>query len=67
MQKSDALIVDYGPAFHGTALKTDNGIVCVIPQQLQPHSEAGNALRELVQGLGGTCEQCNRCPLGSQH
>lgn len=66
MLQQDVLIVDYGPVFHGTALKTDKGIVCVIPRQLHPRSEAGNVLRELVQGLGGNCGQCNGCPLGSQ-
>ncbi|MFH8627823.1 hypothetical protein ACH4A8_39050 [Streptomyces vietnamensis] len=66
MLQQDVLTVDYGPAFHGTALKTDTGIVCVIPRQLDPRSKAGNVLRELVQGLGGNCGQCNGCPLGSQ-
>jgi hypothetical protein len=66
MLQEGALIVDYGPDFHGTALKTDIGIVCVIPRQLQPHSEDGSVLRELVQGLGGNCGQCDGCPLGRQ-
>lgn len=36
MLYQDALIVDYGPNFEGQALKTDKGIVCVIPRQLHP-------------------------------
>ncbi|MER6098420.1 hypothetical protein ABT154_21680 [Streptomyces sp. NPDC001728] len=64
MQKTDALIVDYGPVFHGTALKTDDGIVCVIPRQLR-RDEDGTVLKELVEGLGGRCGQCAGCPLGS--
>lgn len=65
MQKTDVLIVDYGPTFHGTALKTDDGIVCVVPRQLQPCDEGGIVLKELVEGLGGRCGQCVGCPLGN--
>ncbi|WP_328941592.1 hypothetical protein OG259_07915 [Streptomyces sp. NBC_00250] len=65
MLKTDALIVDYGPTFHGTALKTGDGIVCVIPRQLQSPDEEGDVLREMVEGLGGRCGQCAGCPLGS--
>ncbi|WP_327160476.1 hypothetical protein [Streptomyces zaomyceticus] len=65
MLQQDVLIVDYGPVFHGTALKTDTGIVCVIPRQLQPTDGDGAVLKELVEGLGGRCGQCTGCPLGS--
>ncbi|MFD3814941.1 hypothetical protein ACFWRZ_07735 [Streptomyces rubiginosohelvolus] len=65
MLYQDALIVDYGPNFAGQALKTDKGIVCVIPRQLHPRTAASTAMRELVEGLGGNCGECRNCPVGS--
>jgi hypothetical protein len=63
MQK-DALIVDYGPKFYGTAARTDEGIVCVVPRQIRERPEAEASLRELVRDLGGECGHCPNCPLG---
>lgn len=65
MLQSDVLIVDYGPSFQGTVVKTDNEIVCVVPRQLHPRSEESNTMRELVESHGGTCGKCSGCPLGS--
>lgn len=65
MLYGDAFIADYGPDFKGQALKIDEGIVCVVPRQAQPRSAAGDAMRELVEGLGGNCGQCRNCPIGS--
>lgn len=64
MLYGDALIADHGPNFMGQALKLDKGIVCVIPPQLQPHSAASAAMRELVEGIGGNCGECRNCPVG---
>ena len=64
MLKTDALIVDYGPTFHGYVVSNDDGIVCVVPSQLHPRSEESNTLRELVESHGGTCGNCQGCPLG---
>lgn len=62
----DALIVDYGPGFYGQATKTDEGIVCVVPGQLAPHSADAGLMRELVENLGGNCGECRNCPLGNR-
>lgn len=64
MLYGDALIADHGPNFRGQALKLDNGIVCVIPRQLQSRSAASAVMRELVEGLGGDCGECRNCPVG---
>lgn len=64
MLKTDALIVDYGPTFSGSVMKNGDGIVCVVPSQLHPHSEQSNTMRELVESHGGTCGGCKGCPLG---
>lgn len=64
MQQSDALIVDYGPRFDGTAVRTDDGIVCVVPVQIQERPQAQASMRELVRDLGGECGHCLHCPLG---
>ena len=60
----DALIVDYGPKFDGTAVRTSEGIVCVIPRQARERPEVQASMRELVRDLGGECGHCSRCPLG---
>lgn len=64
MQQKDALIVDYGPTFDGTAVRTDEGIVCVIPIQAPVRPEVQASMRELVRDLGGECGHCPHCPLG---
>jgi hypothetical protein len=64
MQQRDVLIVDYGPKFDGTAVRTDEGIVCVVPVQIQEKPQARASMRELVRDLGGDCGHCLRCPLG---
>lgn len=66
MLQKDVLIVDYGPTFHGTVVKTDNGIVCVVPRQLHARSEQSTTMRELVETHGGVCGLCDGCPLGGQ-
>lgn len=65
MQK-DALIVDYGPKFDGSAVRTDEGIVCVVPRQIRQRPEAKASLQELVRDLGGECGHCPNCPLGQE-
>ncbi len=65
MQK-DALIVDYGPKFDGSAVRTDEGIVCVVPRQIRQRPEAQASLQELVRDLGGECGHCPNCPLGQE-
>jgi hypothetical protein len=60
-----ALIVDYGPHFRGEAFKVDNGIVCVVPSQPTAQATAQPVMRELVHRLGGNCDGCRYCPLGS--
>jgi hypothetical protein len=64
MQQKDALIVDYGPTFDGTAVRTDEGIVCVVPIQIQERPAAQASMREMVKDLGGECGHCPHCPLG---
>lgn len=64
MQQRDALIVDYGPSFEGTAVRTDKGIVCVVPSQNRNRLEVQASMREMVRDLGGECGQCPHCPLG---
>ena len=66
MLQTDALIVDYGPTFLGSVVQSGNGIVCVVPRQLNPLSEQSKTLREQVEFHGGTCGECRGCPLGSQ-
>jgi hypothetical protein len=61
----DALIVDYGPQFNGSAVRVDEGIVCVVPSQARTRPEVQATMRELVRDLGGECGQCHNCPLGS--
>jgi hypothetical protein len=55
MQQNDALIVDYGPKFDGTAVRTGDGIVCVVPTQARDRPDIQASMRELVRDL---------CPLG---
>ncbi|WP_030169143.1 hypothetical protein [Streptomyces sp. NRRL S-813] len=64
MQQKDALIVDYGPSFDGTVVRTDEGIVCVVPIQIRERPEVQASMRELVRDLGGECGHCPHCPLG---
>lgn len=64
MQQVDALIVDYGPKFHGTAVRTGEGIVCVVPSQIRVRPEVQASMREMVRDLGGECGRCPGCPLG---
>ncbi|GHH87938.1 hypothetical protein [Streptomyces capitiformicae] len=66
MQQQGALIVDYGPAFGGTAARTDKGIVCVVPVQARTRPELKALMREMVTELGGECGHCPNCPLGQQ-
>lgn len=61
----DALIVDYGPQFNGSAVRVDEGIVCVVPSQARTRPEVQATMRELVRDLGSECGQCHNCPLGS--
>ncbi|MGW0583582.1 hypothetical protein ACWD25_48510 [Streptomyces sp. NPDC002920] len=65
MQQNDALIVDYGLKFNGSAVRTGEGIVCVVPIQIRDRPEAQASLREMVKELGGECGRCPNCPLGS--
>jgi hypothetical protein len=62
----DALIVDYGPKFDGTAVLVDEGIVCVVPSQARARPEVQASMRELVRDLGGECGQCRDCPIGRE-
>jgi hypothetical protein len=64
MQQRDALIVEYGPKFEGTAVRTDEGIVCVVPRQIRDRPDIQASMAELVQDLGGECGHCRFCPLG---
>lgn len=64
MHQRDALIVDYGPSFDGTAVRTDEGIVCVVPIQIRDRPAAQASMREMVRDLGGECGHCLHCPLG---
>lgn len=64
MLKRDALIVDYGPKFRGTAALTDNGIVCVVPSRIRNRRQVEASMREMVRDLGGECGHCPNCPLG---
>lgn len=64
MLQSDALIVDYGPLFEGSAARVGNGIVCVVPSQARTRPEVQASMRELVRDLGGECGRCPNCPLG---
>lgn len=64
MLYGDAFIADYGPTFIGQALKVDNRIVCVVPRQLSAQGADRSAMRELVEGLGGSCGECRNCPVG---
>lgn len=64
MQQNDALIVDYGPKFEGAAVRTDEGIVCVVPRQARDRPDIQASMRELVRDLGGECGRCPNCPLG---
>lgn len=64
MQHNGALIVDYGSKFDGSAVRTDSGIVCVVPIQIRTRPEAQASMRELVRDLGGECGHCPNCPLG---
>jgi hypothetical protein len=62
--QNGALIVDYGPKFDGSAVRTNNGIVCVVPVQAGIRPEVRASMRELVRDLGGECGHCPTCPLG---
>lgn len=64
MLHSDPLIVDNGPKFLGQALKVGDGIVCVVPKQLNRRPEARASMRKMVKSLGGDCGECLNCPLG---
>ena len=64
MVQLDALIVDYGPKFSGTAVRTGEGIVCMIPDNARDRPEVQVSMRELVRDLGGECGRCPHCPLG---
>ena len=64
MLQKDALIVDYGPKFQGTVVRTDEGIVCVVPSQIRERPDAQASMREMVRDLGGECGHCPACPLG---
>jgi hypothetical protein len=64
MVQRDALTVDYGPKFEGTAIRTDNGIVCVVPRHARDRPEVRASMREMVRDLGAECGQCKDCPLG---
>ena len=66
MLNTGALIVDYGPHFRGEAIRSDTGIVCVVPSQEQARPAAKSVMRELVHRLGGNCDSCHGCPLGIQ-
>lgn len=66
MQQTDALIVEYGPKFHGMAVRTDDGIVCIIPGQTRQRPHVQASMREMVRELGGECGRCPNCPLGSE-
>ena len=63
---NDVLMVDYGPAFDGTAVRTGEGIVCVVPIQIRERPQARASMRELVRDLGGECGHCTNCPLGRE-
>lgn len=64
MLQRDALIVDYGPNFDGTAVRTDDGIVCVVPNHARGRPDVEASMREMVRDLGGECGHCPNCPLG---
>ncbi|MEV4970634.1 hypothetical protein [Streptomyces scopuliridis] len=64
MLYNEALIVDYGPQFLGSAVRVDSGILCVIPRQQHTRVASASAMREMVRGLGGDCGDCGKCPLG---
>jgi hypothetical protein len=66
MQQEDAIVVDYGPKFDGTAVRTENGIVCVVPVQIQQSPQAQASMREMVRDLGGECGHCASCPMGKE-
>jgi hypothetical protein len=66
MQYNGALIVDYGPSFDGSAVRTDSGIACVVPRQIRTRPEVQASMRELVRDLGGECGHCQNCPLGQE-
>ena len=63
MLHRDALIVDYGPQFEGAAVRTGEGIVCVVPHNIRDSPQARAAMRELVGDLGGECGPGPNCPL----
>jgi hypothetical protein len=64
MLQRDALIVDYGPEFYGSAVRADSGIVCVVPSQIRHRPQVQASMREMVRDLGGECGRCPNCPLG---
>lgn len=64
MLHRDALIVDYGPRFDGTVVRTDEGIVCVVPSRILDSPEVQASMQEMVRDLGGDCGRCDNCPLG---
>lgn len=64
MLQRDAIVVDYGPKFDGTAVRTGDGIVCVVPVQIEQRPEVQASMRELVRDLGGECGHCTSCPMG---
>ena len=66
MHKRDALIVDYGPAFSGSAVRTGEGIVCVVPRQIRDRPEVEASMRQMGRNLGGTCGHCPHCPIGQE-
>jgi hypothetical protein len=64
MLQNSAIVVDYGPKFDGTAVRTGDGIVCVVPSQIRQRPEVRASMAELVRDLGGECGHCAACPLG---
>jgi hypothetical protein len=64
MLHRDPLIGDYGPSFLGQAFKVDDGIICVVPKQLNRRPEAQASMRKMLKALGSDCGECRNCPLG---
>lgn len=58
-------IVDAGPEFAGWAGLAGEKMICVAPPEIATSEQARSSMREIVKRVGGDCEDCRSCWLGS--
>jgi len=63
--RSTLSIVDAGPKFAGWAGPAGGRMICVAPPEIRTSEEARRSMREIVKRVGGDCEGCRNCCLGT--